>query len=191
MFMKKKGTHLFFNTSGGRIKLGFYCRDNDFVENAINSSDQIEKYSQGLRLLNNPQFDSVEDAVSNAQTFINIISNKTIPNNSLRGNTSESIDTIDLNKLNAFFENYSTVNDELKSSKSRIVKENEIDEIEDFNNAILNFKNQKIEEVANYVEAGNPVLQFSNDNDVIDNYLISMVSGGNLTQSRLIRSISS
>jgi carboxypeptidase C (cathepsin A) len=189
--MKKKGTHLFFNTSGGRIKLGFYCRDNDFVENAINSSDQIEKYSQGLRLLNNPQFDSVEDAVSNAQTFINIISNKTIPNNSLRGNTSESIDTIDLNKLNAFFENYSTVNDELKSSKSRIVKENEIDEIEDFNNAILNFKNQKIEEVANYVEAGNPVLQFSNDNDVIDNYLISMVSGGNLTQSRLIRSISS
>ena len=164
----KKGTHLYFNTAGGIIKIGFYCRDNDFVENAINSSDQIEKYSQGLRLLNNPQFDSVEDAISNAQSFINIISNKSISNPNLQGDTSLSID-----------------NNELKYNKSIIVRENEFDEIEDFNNAIHSFKNQKIEEVAKYVEAGNPVLQFSNDNDVIDNYLISMVSGGNLTQSRL------
>ena len=181
----KKGTHLFFNTAGGNIKLGFYCRDNDFVENAINSSDQIERYSQGLRLLNNPQFDSVEDAISNAQSFINIISNNSISNPNLQADTSVSIDNIDLNKLDALFENYSTDNDELKFIKSIIVEDNEFDEIVDFNNAIHNFKNQKIEEVAKYVEAGNPVLQFSNDNDVIDNYLISMVSGGNLTQSRL------
>lgn len=164
----KKGTHLFFNTAGGNIKLGFYCRDNDFVENAINSSDHIERYSQGVRLFNNPQFDSVEDAISSAQSFINIISNKSISNPNLQADTSLSID-----------------NNELKSNKSTIVKENEFDEIENFNKAIHNFKNQKTEEVAKYVEAGNPVLQFSNDNSVIDNFLISMVSGGNLTQFRL------
>lgn len=65
------------------------------------------------------------------------------------------------------------------------MKTTQFDEIEDFNKAINNWKNQKTEEVANYVEAGNPLLQFSNDNAVIDNYLISMVSGGNLNQSRL------
>ena len=44
------------------------------------------------------------------------------------------------------------------------MKTTQFDEIEDFNKAINNWKNQKTEEVANYVEAGNPLLQFSNDN---------------------------
>lgn len=77
---EKKGTHLFFNTSGEKIKLGFYCREKDFVENAINSSDQIEKYSQGLRLLGNPQFLSVDEVLIKVKYFLDTISNKTDSN---------------------------------------------------------------------------------------------------------------
>jgi tetratricopeptide (TPR) repeat protein len=73
---EKKGTHLFFNTSGGKIKFGFYCRDNVFVDNAINSSGQLEKYSQGLRLLGNPQFNSIDEAVNNSKIFIDVLVNK-------------------------------------------------------------------------------------------------------------------
>jgi hypothetical protein len=62
----KRGTHLFFNTSKDLIKIGFYCREEDFIDDAINSSDQIEKYSQGLRLHGNHQFSSIDDAVNNA-----------------------------------------------------------------------------------------------------------------------------
>jgi tetratricopeptide (TPR) repeat protein len=72
----KRGTHLFFNTSKDLIKIGFYCREEDFIDDAINSSDQIEKYSQGLRLHGNHQFSSIEDAVNNAVLFINILTNK-------------------------------------------------------------------------------------------------------------------
>ena len=31
----KRGTHLFFNTSGGAIKLGFYCREEDFTQKVL------------------------------------------------------------------------------------------------------------------------------------------------------------
>lgn len=59
------------------------------------------------------------------------------------------------------------------------------DFIDDFNDAILAFKNNNLEAVAKYVQAGNPGLQFSNNNGVIDNFLIAMTSGGNLNQEKL------
>lgn len=61
---EKKGTHLFFNTSGNKIKLGFYCRDEEFVQSALIKTDVLEKYSQGVRLRANPEFDTVEEAVN-------------------------------------------------------------------------------------------------------------------------------
>ena len=112
---EKKGTHLFFNTSGGSIKLGFYCRDNDFVENAINSSDQIEKYSQGLRLLNNPHFESVEDAISKAQYFISIISK--IKNLNISKSENSTFDEDDLtNKVLGQLTSSISISDENNSN---------------------------------------------------------------------------
>lgn len=73
---EQKGTHLFFNTSKDKVKIGFYCRDTDFVEKAVNSSSALETYSQGIRLVNNPTFEEVEDAVSAAMSLILAIQGK-------------------------------------------------------------------------------------------------------------------
>ena len=70
---EKRGTHLFFNTGKGKIKMGFYCRDKDFVETLLlKDSDKsgLEEYSQGIRPFNNPEFESVDDAVACALVFV-------------------------------------------------------------------------------------------------------------------------
>jgi hypothetical protein len=72
---KKRGTHLFFNTAKDGIKVGFYCRDEDFIENVLSKSENIEKYAQGIRILNNPILNDVDDAITNALSFINEILN--------------------------------------------------------------------------------------------------------------------
>jgi tetratricopeptide (TPR) repeat protein len=73
----KKGTHLFFNTSKGKIKLGFYCREDDFVENMLKKSAILEKYSQGIRLKGNMEYDAPEDAVIAAVSMISAMTGST------------------------------------------------------------------------------------------------------------------
>jgi hypothetical protein len=69
-----KGTHLFFNTAKGQIKLGFYVRDLDFINKImLKSSKHIETYSQGLRLNGNPEFETVEQAIGKAKDFLQAI----------------------------------------------------------------------------------------------------------------------
>lgn len=66
-----QGCHLFFNTAKGRIKLGFYVRESEFIEKVISkSSKNIESYSQGLRLIGNPEFETVEQAIAAAKEFL-------------------------------------------------------------------------------------------------------------------------
>jgi uncharacterized protein (TIGR02145 family) len=66
----KRGTHLFFNTAKDGIKIGFYCRDEDFVDEVLSKSSNIEKYAQGIRILNNPLQNDVEEATASALSFI-------------------------------------------------------------------------------------------------------------------------
>jgi uncharacterized tellurite resistance protein B-like protein len=67
---EKRGTHLFFNTSKGKIKLGFYCREDEFVSKALAKSELLEAYAQGVRLKANPEFANVDDAVNAARTLV-------------------------------------------------------------------------------------------------------------------------
>lgn len=75
---EKKGTHLFFNTGKGKIKMGFYCRDKDWVDALLQRDSNrgggnnatLEEYSQGIRPVNNPEFESVDDAIACALDFI-------------------------------------------------------------------------------------------------------------------------
>jgi hypothetical protein len=67
---ERYGTHLGFNTSGGVIKIVFYCRDGAFVDTVISKSDRFEQYSQGLRLLGNPEFEDAGEAVDAAVEFL-------------------------------------------------------------------------------------------------------------------------
>ena len=65
--------HLFFNTSKNKIKLGFYCRDEEFVASVLDKSELVERYAQGLRLSNNPEFEDVESALAAALQLIDAI----------------------------------------------------------------------------------------------------------------------
>lgn len=67
----KRGTHLFFNTSKDLIKTGFYCREEDFIEEILQRAKSLERYSQGIRPLGNPEFKSVEQAISSANSMLN------------------------------------------------------------------------------------------------------------------------
>ncbi len=66
----KRGTHLFFNTAGGAIKLGFYCREEEFTQQVLAKNGNLEAYSQGLRLKGNPEWRKVDAACAAAFAFV-------------------------------------------------------------------------------------------------------------------------
>lgn len=66
----KRGAHLFFNTAKNDIKVGFYCRDEEFVLKVLSNSSKIESYANGIRILNNPEFSDAGTAVAAAKLFI-------------------------------------------------------------------------------------------------------------------------
>ena len=69
-----KGTHLFFNTVKGAIKIGYYTRDEDFIAQVSSRApQQIDSASNGLRITGNPKFEDLEAAVSAALAFLSAI----------------------------------------------------------------------------------------------------------------------
>jgi hypothetical protein len=76
----KKGTHIFFNTAKQKIKTGFYCREEEFVAQAlINGGGLLEKYAQGVRLKDNPEFADVETAIAATLKFMEVLGQKSAP----------------------------------------------------------------------------------------------------------------
>jgi hypothetical protein len=102
----KKGTHLFFNTAKEEIKIGFYCRDEEFIQGVLARENSIESYSQGLRPLGNKSFTKVEDAITASINFLATIS----------GNSRETSTTIGKDNANIVVND----NKEEKSKKSEI-----------------------------------------------------------------------
>jgi hypothetical protein len=66
----KYGTHLGINTAKKQIKLCFYCRDTDFVDSVIQRNSDIEQYAQGVRPINNPVYNDINEAVYAADQFL-------------------------------------------------------------------------------------------------------------------------
>jgi hypothetical protein len=75
-----RGTHLFFNTAKNKIKLGFYCRDENFTAAVLAKSDLLELYSQGIRPKGNPEFTTAEDACIAAKYMLSMIATSHINN---------------------------------------------------------------------------------------------------------------
>ena len=71
----KRGTHIWFNTpKAGGIKVGFFCRDKDFIEDATNRNPSaIETYANGLRLSGHPTYSEVNDAMKAADEFVKML----------------------------------------------------------------------------------------------------------------------
>ena len=71
-----RGTHLFFNTVKGAIKIGFYTRDEIFINKVVSSaSNSIEGASNGMRITGNPKFDDLESATAAALDFLSMMIN--------------------------------------------------------------------------------------------------------------------
>ncbi len=71
----KRGTHIWFNTpKSGGIKVGFFCRDKGFIEDAIKRNpSKIETYANGLRLSGHPTYNEVSDAIKAADEFVKML----------------------------------------------------------------------------------------------------------------------
>ena len=73
----KRGTHLYFNTAGGSIKTGFYCREEEFTQQVLAKSTDLEAYSQGIRPKGNPEWKTVDAAIVATLAFVESLSGKT------------------------------------------------------------------------------------------------------------------
>lgn len=162
---KKRGTHLWCNTAKNEIKIGFYCRDIEFTEDVISRSTKIEKYSQGFRELGNPAHQSVEKAIVSIWEFTNQITRT-------QGSSSTPI-KIETEPLL-----------EVQNSNSKIETEIFGDPINEFNKELEAYKNKDFAKAAEYVKAGNVPLEFHNK-ILIEDYLLTLVIGGNLNQEKL------
>ncbi|MHA8093395.1 hypothetical protein ACMH5Q_00720 [Aquirufa lenticrescens] len=78
----KRGTHLFFNTSAGAIKVGFYCREEEFTQKILVKNASLEAYSQGVRPKGNPEWKTVDSASSAALVFVESLSGTSFPSSS-------------------------------------------------------------------------------------------------------------
>ena len=77
----KRGNHLFFNTGKNEIKIGFYCRDEEYNNKIIAKNANLEAYSQGIRPKGNPLFNDVKSALISGKEFLNgILGNLSISN---------------------------------------------------------------------------------------------------------------
>jgi len=93
----KRGTHLFFNTAGGAIKLGFYCREEEFTQQVLAKNGNLEAYSQGVRLKGNPEWRKVDAACDAAFAFVESLtgfasqSSSKTPRTSAGGNAGSTL----------------------------------------------------------------------------------------------------
>lgn len=124
-----RGTHLFFNTVKGAIKIGYYTRDEDFINKVVSLAYQsIDAASNGLRIKDNPKFDDVESAVAAALDFLSAILNEKLdqPINTSVKQVTEVPEKEEINQdlIDAFLEIYG--NDDLSEFLENYLVDGEI-----------------------------------------------------------------
>jgi hypothetical protein len=105
-----RGTHLFFNTVKGSIKIGYYTRDESFINKVVSiASNSIDGASNGLRIAGNPKFDDIQSATEAAIDFLSNIMNekidKTSNTNSQASPSNVKIEEINDDLINTFITN--------------------------------------------------------------------------------------
>jgi hypothetical protein len=86
----KRGTHLFFNTASGVIKIGFYCREEEFTQQILANNPDLVAYSHGIRPQGNPEFKTAEAASAAALSFIESLSGNAKKNDPLPASSTSS-----------------------------------------------------------------------------------------------------
>jgi hypothetical protein len=62
----RRGSHLFFKTSRGGVRLGVYCRSAEFVDHVLRSTSTVEHWHWGMLPIGNPTFTDPDDAIRTA-----------------------------------------------------------------------------------------------------------------------------
>ena len=166
---KKRGTHLWCNTAKNEIKIGFYCRDIEFTDDVLGRSTKIEKYSQGFRELGYPAHLSVEKAIESIWEFTNQIT-------STQGSSSTPIEPIKVESEPILME--------VQNNNAENETATSVDPINEFKKELEAYKNKDFAKTAEYVNNGNLPLEFHNK-ILIEDYLLTLVIGGNLSQEKL------
>jgi hypothetical protein len=84
----KKSAHLYFNSSKEKIKVGVLFIDAEMIEALIAKNDSLEKFSNGVRLVSNPTFSNIQDAINAAKKLLDCISS--ITNNEQNNPTTQN-----------------------------------------------------------------------------------------------------
>ena len=155
---EKRGTHLGINTAKNVIRMVFYCRDFDFVQKALANSSLLEEYSQGLRPLGDPSFKNVADAVDSIFGFLS------------------EINTINSKGTNGGSQVLSKASAESNPKESTTYT---------FKKAVAAYLQGNIDYVVDYIQAGNPELQYNGDT-LITNELISYVCAFTEVDQRIV-----
>jgi hypothetical protein len=155
---EKRGTHLGINTAKNFIRMVFYCRDFDFVQKALANSSLLEEYSQGLRPLGDPSFKNVADAVDSIFGFLS------------------EINTINSKGTNGGSQVLSKASAESNPKESTTYT---------FKKAVAAYLQGNIDYVVDYIQAGNPELQYNGDT-LITNELISYVCAFTEVDQRIV-----
>ena len=74
----KRGTHIYINTidtsRAKGIRVGFYCRDKEWCSDQVERNpENMEVYGMGVRIIGNPLFNSVDEAIDSAKIFIGLL----------------------------------------------------------------------------------------------------------------------
>ena len=89
-----RGTHLFFNTVKGAIKIGYYTRDEDFINKVVSTASEfIDGASNGMRITGNPKFDDLESATAAALDFLSNMTNDSPVNTIIEDKKSIEIES--------------------------------------------------------------------------------------------------
>ncbi len=76
----KIGTHFTFTTTRNGIKLSVYSKDDVLCEQFLENSLELEPANRGIRLKNNPTYETVKEAIEGALFFIGeLIESKKVP----------------------------------------------------------------------------------------------------------------
>lgn len=70
------GYHIFFNTAKDEIKIGYYCRDDEFMDEKVSMHpNELERNSKEIRLKGNPSvlFKEVNEAIAMAVKLVELI----------------------------------------------------------------------------------------------------------------------
>jgi hypothetical protein len=160
---EKIGTHFTFTTSRNGIKLSVYSKDDELCERFLNSSTELESATRGVRPKNNPSYSTVNEAIDGALFFINELTGS---------KKKSSVSVSSSKKTEEKNSDKRTLQTSSKESSAKLPKAEKTEN--DFKEMIKAYKKGDFQTVADFVEKGNPPLQFNQDESVIENELISV-----------------